>query len=64
VRITYIQYAGLSLDMIKKVTPEEEYMIEPEIMMDIPDDLFDRWDKNYREAIAISTELEELMRNK
>ena len=63
-RITYIQYAGLSLDMIKKVTPEEEYMIEPEIMMDIPDDLFDRWDKNYREAIAISTELEELMRNK
>ena len=63
-RITYIQYAGLSLDMIKKVTPEEEYMIETEIMMDIPDDLFDRWDKNYREAIAISTELEELMRKK
>ena len=64
IKVTYVQYAGLSLDMLKKVTPQEEYMIEPEIMMDIPEKLFDKWLQNYEEAVNICNELEKYMKGR
>lgn len=56
-RVTYVQYAGLSLDVLKKVEPGEEIYIEEDIMFDIPEELYDRWEANYNEAIEISNEL-------
>ena len=59
-KITYAEACGLSLDVLMKVAPEEEISIEPELFLDIPDDLYERWDKMYREAQDISYTLHNL----
>ncbi len=65
-KVSYAPFAGLSLDLLKKITENEADMVEfvqPEMVIEISEILYNRWFVLYNEAIALSLELETIHRN-
>jgi hypothetical protein len=59
-KVTFAEQQGISLDVLMKVNPGEEVVIEPELFLEVPQELYDRWNLNYVEAALISRELFDL----
>ena len=65
-KVSFAQFAGLSLDLLKEVKPEEADLVEfihPDMVIEIPDKLYHEWYTTYHTAIRISEELETIHRN-
>jgi hypothetical protein len=64
-KVSFAPFAGLSLDLLKEIKPNEADMVEfvqPEMVIEITPELFDAWVALYNSAIIIGTELEEIHR--
>lgn len=61
-KVTYDPLAGLSLDILREIEDWQFPFIEPEMIIDVSKEFYDKWVANYNEACELSSELHEIFK--